>query len=321
MKCKLNSWLSAAAIGVSALSGSAVAAADYPQKPISMLWFWPAGGAGDLQARAAAEAFAEALDGETVVRNVVGGAGTVGTVQLLGSRPDGYTVGFLPEGLATIQPFRNNLPYTYESFDYVCKLTFMPIFLTAKKDAPFDTLGEMIAYSKEHEGLTYGVPGLGTVAHLTMENLQQETGIKLSTVPFEGDGDGSAAVRGGHIDLYATGASAVGPLSGDDAKILAVFGPKRLGQIPNIPTAVEQGFDFKAGIAFGIAAPKGIDEDALSKLGQACEAVSKSEKFAKTVTALSVSVDYADGPAFHDYLERVSGIYGNLIAKLGMGKK
>ncbi|MCC0079381.1 MAG: tripartite tricarboxylate transporter substrate binding protein [Rhodobacter sp.] len=314
----IKSLLKAGALGALAITAPLMAAAEgFPDRPMSLIFFFPSGGSGDAQARAAAHGLSQILGGNMVVRNVEGGAGTVGLVGMMHDAPDGYTLGFLPEGLATVQPMRNPLPYTFESFDHICKLTFMPVALFGSSAAPYHNLQELAAYAQDHD-IVYGHPGVGTVPHLAMEAFMQAAGIHARSVPFNGDGPGTAALRGGHIDLYVAGSPATNVLSGDDTQVLGVFGNQRLANVPDVATAPEQGYDVTAGVAFGISGPHGIDPQVRQTLTDACHTLSESPEFIESVHNLTAVVDYADGQGFEDYLRQREAVYRELLTSIGL---
>ncbi|GKY86830.1 Bug family tripartite tricarboxylate transporter substrate binding protein [Sinisalibacter aestuarii] len=314
----IKSLLKATVLGSLVLAAPAMATAEgFPERPMSLIFFFPSGGSGDAQARAAAHGLSEILGGNMVVRNVAGGSGTVGLVGMMEEAADGYTLGYLPEGLATVQPLRNPLPYTFESFDHICKLTFMPVALFGRSDAPYTNLQELADYAKDHE-LVYGHPGVGTVPHLAMESFMLEAGIQVRSVPFNGDGPGTAALRGGHVDLYVAGSPATNVLSGDDTRVLGVYGNQRLSNVPDVPTAPEQGYETTAGVAFGISGPKGMDPEVRQTLIDACGTLSESPEFIEVVHNLTAVVDYADGQGFEDYLREREGVYRDLLTTMGL---
>jgi tripartite-type tricarboxylate transporter receptor subunit TctC len=291
-----------------------VAAADYPNKPVTIIVPFPAGGSTDLMARAVAQEFTKTLGQNVVITNTAGGAGTVGTMAVARARADGYTLGVVPAAPLVNQPHMRKTPYTLESFDYVCQLFNSPLALAIKPDSPFNTLQELVVYAKANPNkLTYGTPGPGTLPHLAMEQLLDKAGISAKHVPFQGDAPAATALVGGHTDLY------VGPVNvikNKDMRSIAVFTEERLDVLPNTGTAKEQGVDMTAAWWGGVLAPKGTPPEVIALLEKSCVAASQSETFKTTLSNLGTMIRYRDAKNYRKLVDEVSAINAVLIAKV-----
>lgn len=300
--------------GIILAASTNLAFADYPNSPITIIVPFPAGGSTDLMARATALEFTDSLGKNVVVRNTGGGAGTVGTAALARARNDGYTIGVVPAAPLINQPHMRSTPYNVDSFDYVCHLFFSPQGLAVKPGSPFKNLKQVLDFAKAHPGeLSYGSPGPGSLPHLAMEQLLDKAGIQIKHVPFQGDGPGVTALMGGHIDLYMAIVSVV---KDKDLNAVALFSDERLSSLPNLPTAIEQGFDMTASWWGGVLTPKGIPSEAKDKLNKACIAASKSERFNQTLTKLGTLVKYRNPTEFRALVDQGSQTNGRLIEKV-----
>ena len=310
----LSTRLAAAVLSAAILAPAASMAADYPSRPVTVLVPFPAGGSTDTMARAAARELEDVLGTNVPVKNVGGGAGTVGTAQLARSRPDGYTIGVIPAAPLINQPHMRETPYSIADFDYICQLFYSPQALAVKPDSPFGSLQEVVDYAREHpDELTYGSPGPGSLPHLAMEKFLLDTGIKIKHVPFQGDGPGVTALLGGHVDLYM---AIISNVSKNELDAVAVFADDRVESSPDVPTSIEQGFETTASWWGGIFTPKGIPDDVKTKLVDACEATSESERFAETLNGLGTLVQFKDSAGVEKAVEDGSAENADIIARV-----
>lgn len=293
-------------------------AADYPSRPVTVIVPFPAGGVTDTLGRATAQQLGEVLGTHVVVTNKQGGAGTIGMAQIAQSRPDGYTLAVVPAAPLVNQPNLRRLPYTTDSFDYVCQLFSSPMVLATRPDSPFHNLTEVVEYAKSHPNeLSYGSPGPGSLPHLAMEELLDKLGIQLRHVPFAGDGPGVTALMGSHIDLYL----ATGTVVSDKAlPAVATFAEARIDRLSETPTALEQGYELNASLWGGLIAPKGLTDEHRRRLADACETLVNDEGFKSRLHDLGTDVAYKDAAAFKDYVLQVSDTNAGLIKKLGLAQ-
>ncbi len=290
------------------------ALADYPNKPVTVIVPFPAGGSTDLMARATAIEFADTLGKNVVVSNIGGGAGTVGAASLARARSDGYTIGVLPAAVLVNQPHMRATPYQLESFDYVCHLFSSPLALAVKPGSQFSNLNEFFEYAKAHPNeLSYGSAGPGSLPHLAMEQLLEQAGIQVKHVPFQGDGPAATALLGGHIDLFMTMGNVV---RDKELTAVALFDTTRNNSLPDLPTASEQGFDMVKTWWGGVIAPKGIPEEAKKQLETACLEAAKSERYIQSLTKLGTSVNYLNENDFRVFVLEESETNGKLIARV-----
>ena len=222
----------------------APAAAEYPERALTIVVAYPAGGMVDIVARPMADSMKKTFTKGVAVLNRPGGGGSVGMAEVAQAKPDGYTVILAPNSTLVIHPQLNELPYkTPDDYEPILNTITFYTLLTVKADAPWKTMQEFMAAAKANPGkLRVGSPGEGTISHLTLERWQIPGGFKTTHVPFSGWGETSPALLGGHIDAAMAQPGEVKPLV--DAKklrVLAVASPQRHPFFPDAPTGKEAG--------------------------------------------------------------------------------
>ena len=184
--------------------GGASAQTAYPAKPVTIIVAWPAGGATDLMVRATQETFNKALGATTVIKNVVGAAGTIGGTEAASAAPDGYTLLIIPIGPMVIQPQRLKLSYSPASFDPVCKMADVTVVMMSPPNSKFKTVADVIKEAKAQDGkLAYATSGAGTIPHMAKIALQQTAKVNMKHVPFKGSGEVVQAMLAGTVELYS----------------------------------------------------------------------------------------------------------------------
>lgn len=283
------------------LSGSSALAADYPKKPIRLVYPFPAGSGGDIAARILADIASKELGVPIKVSNVTGGKGTIGGAQVAKAKKDGYELGALPIGPSVTQPiFSGKLPYGTEDLEPVCMYTTLPIVLVATSKAPFKTTKELIAYAKNNPGkVKFAHPGLGTVPYMMLQALESAAGLKMKGIPFKGLRPGLTAAVGGHVDIaLSVAAPAMGFQKAGKLNILGVFSGERLELLPEIPTLDEDGVKDYPMVWSGVFAPKGLSPEILNKLDAAFDKTVNSDQFKKAMLKAKLPVLYMNAKDF-----------------------
>ncbi|MFG6535213.1 tripartite tricarboxylate transporter substrate binding protein [Sulfitobacter sp. 1A16787] len=301
-------------IGLALTLSAGAAMAEFPERAITAIVPFPAGGSTDTMGRAAAQVMSKVLETDIAVTNVGGGAGTVGTAQIARARADGYTIGVIPAAPLINQPHMRQTPYSIADFDYICGLFHSPQALALAPESQFSSLSEVIEYARENPGaLTYGSPGPGSLPHLAMEVFLEETGVEIEHVPFQGDGPGVTALMGGHIDMYMAIFSNV-PRYELDA--VAIFAKERVDAAPDVPTSREEGFETTASWWGGLFAPKGLPSEVLEKLSNACAETAKNPEFAETLGNLGSFPRYLDSQSVREEVEQGSQTNGAILDRV-----
>lgn len=264
------------------LAGPALA--DFPEKPVTLVAPFNAGGGTDLLLRGLAGPFEAALGGDVVVQNMAGGSGTVAASHIAGLDPDGYTLGYLSITVSTIQPQIKDVPYGLDSWTPICSVAASPTLFYTQPDAPYESLEDVRAAIEENPGqLIFGSSGPGAITHLTMVSAMSGMGVmdRVKHLPHEGSGPAMKSMAGGIIQFF--GDTEV-MMSRYDLKPLAVFADERLPSMPDVPTAAEAGIEAPLNELYlwgGLFAPAGLDEGVRDSLAAACEEAVASDAFAE----------------------------------------
>jgi tripartite-type tricarboxylate transporter receptor subunit TctC len=262
-----------------------VTAADFPAKAVTVIVPWVAGGSTDSCMRILAENTAKHLGQPVIVENKPGGGGTVGPATMAATaKPDGYTLSQIPLGV-----FR--LPHTLKTtwdplkdFTYIIQLTGYTYGIVVKKDAPWKTLKELLAFAKANPGkVTYATPGVGVLQHVVMEKLARKEGIKWIHVPQKGGIEVITATLGGHVMVGAETSGWAPQVDSGDLRLLAVWTEQRTQKWPDVPTLKELGYGIVAYSPFGIAGPKGMESKVVKILHDAFKKGMEEPSFKKVL--------------------------------------
>jgi len=284
----------ALAIGTASLWASPAARAQaWPSRPVTMIMPFSAGGGTDLLARALAQYLGETLGQQVVVENRSGAGGNIGGAAVARAAPDGYTILFgTPGPLANNKLIYRNLPFDPEqAFSPVVLIAKSPLVVAARTSIPVNNIREMVAYAKANPGkLTVGVPGNGTLGHITALLLEKELGISLTSVPYRGTADVVKDLLGGQIDLAMDFLPSYVPLAREGKiRALAVTTAQRSSDLVDVETVQEAGFrEFEASAWYALAAPAGTPNEIVDRLNAATNAFLGSARGQEALARLSM---------------------------------
>ena len=231
----------------------------YPSRPITLIVPWPAGGATDISMRILADLAARQLGQPVVVENRPGAAGTLVAPALRSAPPDGYTIGQLPITLYRF-PFLQRVPWDpLRDIAPVIQISGVTFGIVVSAESQFLSLREMIAWARSHPGrLTVGSTGVGTTAHLAMEEVMALEGATYIHVPYKGTADQMLAVAGQTLMAGVNSTGFAPYVEAGKLRLLAVFSAQRSKRWPSVPTMKELGYpDAVHNSPYGIGAPAG----------------------------------------------------------------
>jgi tripartite-type tricarboxylate transporter receptor subunit TctC len=253
------------------LASAASAQQSYPNRPVRVIVFVPAGGGADLLARIMCQKLGEGLGQTVVVDNRAGMGGVIGTSLVAKAAADGYTL--LQGGITThgIGPhIYTNLPYDpIKDFAPVVLSATLPVFVIVNAQVPVKSVNELIALAKaKPNGLSFASPGTGSAPHLVGELFKIVTGIPTQHVPYKGSGTGAPALAAGEVQFMFDAIAGHLPfIKLGRVKALAVTSPARLAAFPDIPTMKEVGYPRVDGtVWYGLLAPAGTPKAVIQKL-------------------------------------------------------
>jgi tripartite-type tricarboxylate transporter receptor subunit TctC len=263
-----------AAFAVSLLATSALAQ-TYPERTITMVVPFSAGGPTDTVTRLVAESMSKDLGQQIVVENVGGAGGTLGAGRVASADADGYTLLLHHIGMATSATLYRKLAYdTLNAFEYVGLVTDVPMAIVARKDLEPTDLKGLIEYMKANKDtVTVANAGIGAASHLCGMMLMSALQTQFVTVPYKGTGPAMTDLLGGQVDVMCDQTTnTTKQIQGGTIKAYAVTSPARLGNLPDIPTAEEAGLPgFQVGIWHGIYAPKGTPAEVTERLSKSLQ--------------------------------------------------
>lgn len=250
--------------------GAAGALAEFPDKPIRVVVPFSAGGATDSIARTVSQALSERIGQPVTIDNVTGGGTVIGTQEVLNSKPDGYTLLFHSGTLAIDITYKPNNGYDVrEDLIPITKAAWGPFAVMVRPDLGINTMEELKSYAEEHPGeLNFGSGGTGTMIHLASEYLWAEEGMKMTHVPYRGEGPATAALLAGEIDVLLKPPFTSTELLADKKVVaLAVTAEERSPLMKDTPTVGETGLvGFSIGHWGGFFAPAGTPDEIIQYL-------------------------------------------------------
>lgn len=254
------------------LAGSAAFAQGYPNRPITMLVPFAAGGATDTVARVTAATMSKILGQTIIIENATGAGGTIAAARAARAEPDGYTILIHHIGISTAATLYRKLPYdTKTAFAPIGLVTNAPMTIIARPNLPPNTLAELITYIKANgDKMTFGNAGLGAASQLCGLMFMNAIDKQILSVPYKGNGPVMNDLIAGQIDLTCDQTTnTTGPIAAKLVKSYAITTKTRLSSMPDLPTADEAGLKgFEAGAWHGIYAPKGTPDDIVQKLAK-----------------------------------------------------
>ena len=309
---------------VSAMMVSSALADGYPsKKPITVYIPLSAGGTTDVFVRTIAPYMEKVLGQKMVLINKPGSGGAVAISALSKADPDGYTMSWanLPT-LVTIPQMRK-LTYNPKDLVYVASPMHYDYILYVKKDAPWNTLAELIDFARKNPGkVTYGTPGLGTTNHLGVAWLANHEKVKMTPIPFKGNPKSVAGVLGGHVKACNTSTTAsVSSYRAGKLKALAIMSANRIPLTPDTKTLKEMGYDFSQFSCLGAVFPKGTPEEARKKMEEAIKfAVEQADVMKKSKEEFYISIDFLDGKKYRALCDDYWNIWGDILKEVGLKK-
>ena len=288
-----------AMLAITALGWPTAASADYPERAITLVVPFAAGGPTDIISRLMAVPMSKTLGQQLLIENVVGAGGTIGVTRVARAAPDGYQLlmGNLGTQAASVGLYPKLAYDPINDFEHIMNTGGTPMVVAAKKDLPVKDFREFITYVKANASkLNYGTGGVGATSHLTCLYLNSLLDAKPTHVPFRGSGPALNALIGGQVDYVCDQTVGIVPsIQGKIVVGLVVAVPKRLESIPDVPTSAEQGLpDFQAVGWNALFAPKGTPKAIVDKVNAAARAALNDPMVKARLLELSVELPAED---------------------------
>ena len=303
------------------LAALAQGAADYPNKPIELVVPFGAGGGTDVLARVFAEAAKKHVNQPMTVLNKPGASGGIGLAEVVAAKPDGYKIAMVTVEMAII-PHMGIVKFLPDDFTPIVRLNADPIVLTVRAEAPWNTVEEFVeAAKKSKEPMKFGNAGSGGLSHLAAAALGQKIGTTFTHVPFQGNAPAVVALLGGHIDAVTSSPSEVSTfIATGKLRTLGVFADQRFKGVgfDQVPTLKERKIDLSMGTWRGLAGPKNMPADVMSKLSAITIKTANEPAVKEAMEKQNLGYSVADGETFRKQIMADSALFKQLIQQLGV---
>jgi tripartite-type tricarboxylate transporter receptor subunit TctC len=322
MACTLRRAFAAALVSATGLLPLYGARAEYPEKPVTMIACFPAGGGTDVAARLINTQLGEALGKPVIVENRGGAGGSIATAAVARMAPDGYSLLVCSSAFVVNPSLYASVAYDpFKDFEPVMVLGASPNVFVVPAQSEFKSMTEIITRAKANPGkLNWSSSGVGTTPYLAGELVKLRTGINMVHIPFPGAGPGITAVLGGQVDLYTANYGSLATLiDAGKLRAIAVTAKQRWPSLRDVPTLEEIGIkDAESDTFQGVYAPAGTPKPIIDRLAKELAAIlgraDVREKFEKT--GLPV---VAEGPdAFRARIAREVPMYKEIIDRAGL---
>jgi tripartite-type tricarboxylate transporter receptor subunit TctC len=297
---------------------------SYPDRPITLVVGFGAGGFTDLSARALAKAAEKELGQPIIVENKPGAGAVIGKAFVLKSKPDGYTIGVTGTSTYILTPNIREVPYNpLTDITEIMSYVDMPFGLAVKADAPWKTYEEFIADVKKNPGkMTYSTAGVGLAQHICMERIALKEGLKWTHVPFKSGPEAATATIGGHTHAVAQTMPDIFPhVQAGKLRLLLVISNKRLRDFPDVPTILEKGYGFDTFSSLNVFGPKGLPESIRQKLEVSFKNAMKDSSFIETLRQIGAEPSFMSGKDFATSWRAQYDEMGKTLKALGLVEK
>ncbi|MEJ8845837.1 tripartite tricarboxylate transporter substrate binding protein [Variovorax rhizosphaerae] len=308
----------AAAAFATALPTLPVQAADFPNKPITLVIPFPAGGMFDTVLRALAEAAAKDLGQPVVLMHRAGAGGVTGVSSLttMGDA-DGYTLGVMHNSVIR-WPHMNKVDWDpRKDFTYVMGIANLTTGVAVAADAPWKNFADLLADAKARPGaISWGNVGAISANRIYAERMARAAGVKFNFIPFKGGNEQLTAVVGRHLDVYGDPGFGAMASSGK-IRLLASFTDKRLARWPDVPTLRELGYDFVVQSPFGLVAPKNMDPAVRARLYAAFRKAADDPAYNRILSDFDLAPWPVDGATYTQYAAKQYAHEKQMLDEIG----
>jgi tripartite-type tricarboxylate transporter receptor subunit TctC len=311
----------AVALGLSAVLASNAHAADYPEKPISLVIPLGAGGSHDLNARIMTSVIPQYLNQAMIVQLSPGAAGQKGTNEVATATADGYTLLFTHNYIDQLQQHVENLPYDpLEDFVTVARINFAPIAIVVTADSPYQSAEDLFAAAKENPGkIKMAHSGNWGALFVPAAQLMQANGFELNLVPYKGGGPAMQALLNGDVDITMGFPSTLaGQVSAGKVRVLATAGSERI--YPEVPSFSELGVGGDVGFMHRVVlAPRDIPADRLTMLRDAFGKLNGDKTYQRMMSRMGENIDYMSGADYDTLRADQKAAYEGLVKSITGG--
>lgn len=300
-------------------AGPLAAQSRYPDRPLTLLDPFTAGGSTDFFARPLADEMGKLLGQTVIVENKAGSGGIVGSEAVMRAKPDGYMLGMASVSTLVSNPAANKAirynPLT--DFTLITTLVTLPSATVVLASSPFKTLDDVIKAAKSKPGtVSFGSPGVGSAGHILLEHFSHLSGARFNHVPYRGSGPIQTDLLGGQLDVASDNIPTLLPhIESGKLRALAVRDLKRLPQLPKVPTFKELGYEaVSQPLWFGLVGPAGMPKDLVKRLNEVAHQAMKSASFQQKAAMAATTVSPSSPEEFQALVGRWLAQFKSTVA-------
>lgn len=312
-------------IALCSLASSLATAAPYPDKPITLLVPFGAGGITDLVARATGKVLSEQLRQTVIVENKPGAGGNIAAELLKQAKPDGYTLMFTTLGIVAVNP--HTLAKTtfdsFKDFTYISTVASTPHVIAVHPSVAATSLKGLVTLAKKSsDGLSFGTAGIGSSPFQGMEIMQESTGVKFLHVPFKSGAESVTNVVGGQVDMTFEATPVVMPfVKSNKLRALALAHSERIASAPDLPSTAELGYpDILSGSVSGLIGPAGLPKDVVQKLNEAVSKALENSQFKTLLLNQGTATASSSPEQFRNLVTAEYAKWGKIMGKVTKSK-
>nr|WP_315527688.1 tripartite tricarboxylate transporter substrate binding protein [uncultured Achromobacter sp.] len=321
MTLRFKRLLRACAFGL-ALAAPALSQAAWPEKPITLIVPWAAGGSTDILARVLSEGLTQSLGQSVIVENRSGASGNIGTTFVARAKPDGYTLLVGSMSTHTMnQALYSNMPFDgVKDFTPIAELALVTNTMVVHPSVPAANLKEFIAYVKERpDTVAYASAGQGSTNHLSAALFEKAAGVKMMHIPYRGGAPAVLDTVAGRTQvLFSAGTQTLPHVQTGKLKLLAVTEEKRSPLLPEVPTVAETLPGYELSVWYGAFGPAGMPPELTARLNREINQILKRPDVIKKMGDMGVLLTETTPEQFGQILARDADKYGKLIKELGI---
>jgi tripartite-type tricarboxylate transporter receptor subunit TctC len=304
------------------LWAASASAQDYPSRPVRIIVPTPAGGPVDVMARVLANALPPVLGQSVFIENKPGAGNTIGSRAAAAADPDGYTLMVsAASGLIMSPMIHKNAGYDASSFAAIALVAETPQVLVVNAQTPFKSIAGLVAYAKANPGkLNYSTGGVGTLPHLNAELFKSVSGTNILHVPYKGGGPALTAVVAGEVQMtFDTVSTSLQLIQDGKLRALAIVGPRRAPELPDVPAMPELGFpSVTSGAWTALMAPRDTPPAIIEKLNAAANAALKGDAMKAALAKLGAQPRGGAPQDLADHIRRETEKWKPIVGALNL---
>lgn len=299
---------------------AAVQAASFPEKPVTILVPYSAGGITDQIGRILADKLGKKWNQPVVVENKPGAGAAIGTAAVANGKADGYQLLIGSVGTVTNQFMLKSLPYKTQDLEPLLQISEAPNVLYVRSSLPVKSVTELVDYAKKNPGkLTFANSGIGSSPHLAAALFQDKAKISITNVPYRGTSAAIADFLGGQVDAYFDTMQSMPYVKQGKLTVLGVAAQKRVSSHPDVPTIAESGIaDVLASSWFGVFIPAKTPEATKTEISKAITEAMQDQQTAQKIENLGTVIQVRDRQQFKQFFDKETQRWGELIKRLNI---